>query len=157
MLLQGCCDLKNLPSEMQNLINLRHLDIRWTALKVMPQGMEKLRSLRTLSDFVVGEGNEVGITALENLKFLRGHFAFQGDPLFRNLVCLELENCNCTTLPQLGLLSSLKDLVIKGFPSVRAVDREFCWGSMSSSNPFPALETLRFEDMEEWKEWNICV
>ncbi|XP_057991162.1 putative disease resistance protein RGA4 isoform X2 [Hevea brasiliensis] len=79
-----------------------------------------------------------------------------GDPLFRNLVCLKLENCNCTTLPQLGLLSSLKDLVIKGFPSVRAVDREFCWGSMSSSNPFPALETLRFEDMEEWKEWNIC-
>ncbi|KAF2319715.1 hypothetical protein GH714_018190 [Hevea brasiliensis] len=72
-----------------------------------------------------------------------------GDPLFRNLVCLELKNCNCTTLPQLGLLSSLKDLVIIGFPNVEAVDREFCGESMSSSNPFPALETLRFEDMKE--------
>ncbi|KAF2319640.1 hypothetical protein GH714_017792 [Hevea brasiliensis] len=79
-----------------------------------------------------------------------------GDPLFRNLVCLELKYCKCTTLPQLGLLSSLKDLVIIGFPNVKAVDCEFCGESMSSSNPFPALETLRFEDMKEWKEWNIC-
>ncbi|XP_021688411.2 putative disease resistance protein At3g14460 [Hevea brasiliensis] len=231
MLLKGCNDLKKLPSEMQNLINLRHLDIRWTSVEVMPQGMEKLRSLRTLSDFVVGEGNEVGITALENLKFLRGALrisrldnvanasnvsgtilldkgriddlemacgtsylasrsvsianeervvlekmkpheslekltiidyggiqfpSWVGDPLFRNLVCLELKYCKCTTLPQLGLLSSLKDLVIIGFPNVKAVDCEFCGESMSSSNPFPALETLRFEDMKEWKEWNIC-
>ncbi|XP_021688373.2 putative disease resistance RPP13-like protein 1 [Hevea brasiliensis] len=72
MLLKGCRDLEKLPSEMQNLINLRHLDIQDTSVKVMQQGMEKLRSLRTLSNFVVGEGNEVGITALVNLKFLRG-------------------------------------------------------------------------------------
>ncbi|KAJ9158844.1 hypothetical protein P3X46_024389 [Hevea brasiliensis] len=236
MLLRGCWHLKKLPLEMQNLINLRHLDIQDTCVEGMPQGIEELKRLRTLSDFVVGEGNEVGITALTNLKFLQGTLrisrlenvandsyvrgailldkekmddlvmdwgifyfwsglkfqnipneichreviekmkphgnlkkltiiryggiqfpSWVGDPLFSNLVSLKLENCfKCTTLPQLGLLSSLKYLVIKEFPNVKVVDREFYGEDMSNSNPFPALETLHIEDMYEWEEWKIC-
>ncbi|KAF2319651.1 hypothetical protein GH714_017836 [Hevea brasiliensis] len=236
MLLRGCWHLKKLPLEMQNLINLRHLDIQDTCVEGMPQGIEELKRLRTLSDFVVGEGNEVGITALTNLKFLQGTLrisrlenvandsyvrgailldkekmddlvmdwgifyfwsglkfqnipneichreviekmkphgnlkkltiiryggiqfpSWVGDPLFSNLVSLKLENCfKCTTLPQLGLLSSLKYLVIKEFPNVKVVDREFYGEGMSNSNPFPALETLHIEDMYEWEEWKIC-
>ncbi|XP_057998261.1 putative disease resistance RPP13-like protein 1 [Hevea brasiliensis] len=209
LLLNGCYRLNKLPSEMQNLIKLRHLDMENTYAG-MPQGIEALKSLRILSDFVVGKGNEeVGITALMNLKFLQGALRISrldnvsnasdvrgailldkegidylvmedgdrgvlemmkphgnlknltiwnyggiqfplwvGDPLFSNLVRLQLLNCkNCTTLPQLGLLSSLKDLLIEGFPNVKAIDM--------NSNPFPALETLTFNYMEEWEEWNI--
>ncbi|KAF2309021.1 hypothetical protein GH714_000152 [Hevea brasiliensis] len=209
LLLNGCYRLNKLPSEMQNLIKLRHLDMENTYAG-MPQGIEALKSLRILSDFVVGKGNEeVGITALMNLKFLQGALRIScldnvsnasdvrgailldkeridylvmedgdrgvlemmkphgnlknltiwnyggiqfplwvGDPLFSNLVRLQLLNCkNCTTLPQLGLLSSLKDFVIEGFPNVKAIDM--------NSNPFPALETLTFNYMEEWEEWNI--
>ncbi|KAF2309010.1 hypothetical protein GH714_000076 [Hevea brasiliensis] len=72
LLLNGCYRLNKLPSEMQNLIKLRHLDMENTYAG-MPQGIEALKSLRILSDFVVGKGNEeVGITALMNLKFLQG-------------------------------------------------------------------------------------
>ncbi|XP_057995036.1 putative disease resistance protein At3g14460 [Hevea brasiliensis] len=219
ILLKGCRDLKKLPSEMQNLINLRHLDMQNTyRVEGMPQGIEELKSLRTLSDFVVGKGNEVGTTALMNLKFLqralrisrlqnvanasnvrgaillhkekiddlvmeqgdRGELekmkphgnlknltiknydgiqfpSWVGDPLFSNLVRLELAYCSkCTTLPQLGLLSSLKDLAIIRFSNVKAVDREFYGESTSNSKPFPALERLQFRCMHEWVNWNIC-
>ncbi|OAY44849.1 hypothetical protein MANES_07G010500v8 [Manihot esculenta] len=226
MLLKGCHNLKKLPSEMQNLINLRHLDIKGVRLdEGMPLGIEELRGIRTLSNFVVEKSSEAGITALLNLKFLRGAlrismlqnvanaldvrepilmdkeridslamgWGFQntpdesrdrdvldrmkphenlkkltiihyggtefpwwvGDPVFRNLVCLKLEDCKkCTTLPQLGLLSSLKNLVIKKFPNVTLIDREF-YGE-SNLNPFPSLETLQFKSMHKWDYWNTC-
>ncbi|KAJ9158839.1 hypothetical protein P3X46_024384 [Hevea brasiliensis] len=227
MLLKRCECLKKLPSKIQNLINLRHLDMRHTFVEGMPLGIEELKSVCTLSDFVVGKGNKVSITALMNLKFLQGALrisslenltnasnvvgailmdkeridkvvmkwgfrntrnashdrvvlekmkphgnlkeltvrgyggtefpSWVGDPLFCNLVHLKLWNCTkCTTLPQLGLLCSLKDLFIKGLPNVKAVGREFYGESMSNSNPFPALETLHFYWMSEWEEWNFC-
>ncbi|KAF2293702.1 hypothetical protein GH714_004215 [Hevea brasiliensis] len=196
MLLKGCYNLKKLPSEMQNLINLRHLDIKGVRLyEGMPLGIKDLTSVRTLSDFVAGRSGEAGITAFLNLKFLRGAhcismlqnvanasddvrepilmdneridslavgWGFQNtpdesrdrdvldrmqphenlkkltmvhyggtefplwvdDPLFHNLVRLKLEDCkNCVTLPHLGLLSSLRNLVIERFPNVKVVDR----------------------------------
>ncbi|KAF2319642.1 hypothetical protein GH714_017802 [Hevea brasiliensis] len=162
----------------------------------MPLGIEELKSVCTLSDFVVGKGNKGAIltdkeridkvvmkwgfrntrnashdrVVLEKMKphgnlkelTVRGYGGTEfpswvGDPLFCNLVHLKLWNCTkCTTLPQLGLLCSLKDLFIKGLPNVKAVGREFYGESMSNSNPFPALETLHFYWMSEWEEWNFC-
>ncbi|XP_057990164.1 putative disease resistance RPP13-like protein 1 [Hevea brasiliensis] len=212
MLLKGCDYLKKLPSEMQNLINLHHLDMEGIQLdEGMPLGIEELKSVHTLYNFIVGKGNEDRITALMNLKFLQGalhiswlesvtnvsnvtgarailmdkeridnvvmqwiygesrdrvilemmkpHGNFKeltkmgyggtefpswaGDPLFHNLVGIELTNCDkCTTLPQLGLLSSLEDLVIQGFSNVMNVNRGFYGESRSNSNPFLALETV---------------
>ncbi|XP_058006949.1 putative disease resistance protein At3g14460 [Hevea brasiliensis] len=225
MLLKGCYNLKKLPSEMQNLINLRHLDIKGVRLyEGMPLGIKDLTSVRTLSDFVAGRSGEAGITALLNLKFLRGAhcismlqnvanasddvrepilmdneridslavgWGFQNtpdesrdrdvldrmqphenlkkltmvhyggtefplwidDPLFHNLVRLKLEDCkNCVTLPHLGLLSSLRNLVIERFPNVKVVDHEF-YGE-GNLNPFPALETLHLKSMRQWEYWN---
>ncbi|KAJ9158604.1 hypothetical protein P3X46_024169, partial [Hevea brasiliensis] len=73
MLLKGCDYLKKLPSKMQNLINLHHLDMEGIQLdEGMPLGIEELKSVHTLYNFIVGKGNEDRITALMNLKFLQG-------------------------------------------------------------------------------------
>ncbi|KAF2318419.1 hypothetical protein GH714_007095 [Hevea brasiliensis] len=76
-----------------------------------------------------------------------------GDSLFHNLEFLRLENCKkCASLPLLGLLPSLKELVVKGMSSIKRIDHEFC--GESYLNTFPTLETLRFMNMPEWEDWN---
>ncbi|KAJ4724583.1 Disease resistance protein [Melia azedarach] len=72
----------------------------------------------------------------------------------RNLVSLRFEGCNiCTSLPTVGQLPFLKHLFIVGFAGVKSVGPEFC--RSSDKVFFPSLETLYFEDMQEWKDW-IC-
>ncbi|KAF5445496.1 hypothetical protein F2P56_034543 [Juglans regia] len=70
-------------------------------------------------------------------------------PSFPRMVSLRLENCyKCTSLPPLGqYLPSLKNLWIKSMANVKSVGSEFC----SSS-----LETLHFNNMEEWENWSPC-
>ncbi|KAH9783598.1 hypothetical protein KPL71_009373 [Citrus sinensis] len=78
--------------------------------------------------------------------------AWLGQSSFENLVVLRFKNCNqCTTLPSVGHLPSLKNLVIKGMAKVRSVGLEFI--GKYCSEPFRSLETLCFEDMQEWEEW----
>ncbi|KAG6672990.1 hypothetical protein I3842_16G087300 [Carya illinoinensis] len=68
---------------------------------------------------------------------------------FPHMVSLRLENCyKCTSLPPLGkYLPSLKNLWIEGMRNVKSVGSEFCGGN---------LETLRFQDMQEWEHWSPC-
>ncbi|KAM4081788.1 hypothetical protein ACJW30_11G118900 [Castanea mollissima] len=67
-----------------------------------------------------------------------------GDPLFSKLVLLKMSSCEkCTSLPAIGQLPSLKDLVIIGMAGVRSVGSE-------------SLVRLRFEDMQEWQDWIPC-
>ncbi|RDX76757.1 putative disease resistance RPP13-like protein 1, partial [Mucuna pruriens] len=74
------------------------------------------------------------------------------DNSLSNLVSLTLKNCKyCVCLPPLGLLPLLKHLTITGLDSIVRIDTDF-HGSISSS--FTSLETLKFEDMKEWEEWN---
>ncbi|KAL5802178.1 hypothetical protein ACOSQ4_030483 [Xanthoceras sorbifolium] len=69
------------------------------------------------------------------------------------LTILELVDClKCTFLPSLGLLSSLKSLTIKGMKAIKSIGFEFYGDGWSK--PFPALETLRFENLEEWEFWD---
>nr|XP_034930585.1 putative disease resistance RPP13-like protein 1 [Populus alba] len=76
-----------------------------------------------------------------------------GDPSFSNMVLLSLENCeNCTSVPALGLLKSLKDFSITGMSGLQSIGREI-YGECCS-NPFPSLETLYFKDMPGWKYWH---
>nr|POE74252.1 putative disease resistance protein [Quercus suber] len=75
-----------------------------------------------------------------------------GDPSFSNLVLLRFENCDkCNSLPPVGQLPFLKDLLIKGMAGVKSVGREF-YGE-SCSRPFQSLETLHFENMPRWEKW----
>lgn len=75
-----------------------------------------------------------------------------GDPSFREVVSIRLEKCeNCTSLPPLGLLASLKDLSIIGMSGIKSIGAEFYGGKCSK--PFPSLQILCFQDMREWELW----
>ncbi|CAK8532740.1 unnamed protein product [Lathyrus sativus] len=79
-----------------------------------------------------------------------------GDFSFSNMVYLKISNCDdCLWLPPLGQLGNLKELFIEGMQSVQTIDTEFYGSDISSFQPFPSLEILRFEDMQEWSEWNL--
>ncbi|KAG7942220.1 hypothetical protein I3843_16G090200 [Carya illinoinensis] len=70
-------------------------------------------------------------------------------PSFPHMVSLRLKKCyKCTSLPPMGkYLPSLKNLWIEGMRNVKSVGSEFCGGN---------LETLRFQDMQEWEHWSPC-
>ncbi|RVW64614.1 Disease resistance protein RGA2 [Vitis vinifera] len=78
--LKVCPNLKKLPKNIRQLINLRHLENeRWSDLTHMPRGIGKLTLLQSLPLFVVG--NETGrlrnhkigsLIELESLNHLRG-------------------------------------------------------------------------------------
>ncbi|XP_048329752.2 putative disease resistance RPP13-like protein 1 [Ziziphus jujuba] len=91
-----------------------------------------------------------------------------GHRLFSCIKRVELSNCkNCYLLPPLGQLTSLEDLVIRGFEMVERIGGEFYsdsdgGGSSSSSSsssvitkPFQSLQRLRFSNMAEWREWSL--
>ncbi|KAI5410567.1 hypothetical protein KIW84_055902 [Lathyrus oleraceus] len=87
------------------------------------------------------------------------HFpSWLGDPSFFNMVFLCIDNCvNCTTLPPLGQLPSLKDLCIEGMTILETIGPQFygmaAGGSNSSFQPFQSLENLEFAYMGNWEEW----
>jgi hypothetical protein len=73
-------------------------------------------------------------------------------PSFSKMVHLEIDSCaKCTSLPSMGQLPSLKHLLIKGVASVENIGPEF-YGD-DCSQPFRSLETLHFENMQEWENW----
>ncbi|RVW96933.1 putative disease resistance RPP13-like protein 1 [Vitis vinifera] len=73
------------------------------------------------------------------------------NPSFSLMVQLYLKGCrNCTLLPSLGQLSSLKNLRIEGMSGIKNIDVEFYGQNVES---FQSLESLTFSDMPEWEEW----
>ncbi|KAM7266755.1 hypothetical protein ACFE04_008921 [Oxalis oulophora] len=71
------------------------------------------------------------------------------DHSFPNIVFLRLSNCKqCSQLPPLGEMPSLKDLIIEGLDLVTKIGSEFYGRNISSlARPFPSLKTLTFETM----------
>ncbi|KAJ4723921.1 Disease resistance protein [Melia azedarach] len=80
LILRNCRQLMKLPSKMRNLISLCHLDIKGAnSLKEMPLGMKQLKNLHTLSNFILGKGENVStLKDLKNLIFLRGELCITG-------------------------------------------------------------------------------
>ncbi|XP_057743118.1 putative disease resistance RPP13-like protein 1 [Arachis stenosperma] len=70
--LRNCRKLKKLPSKMQNLVNLHHLDVFLTDLDEMPRKMSKLKDLQFLSCYIAGKHEENGIGELGELTHLHG-------------------------------------------------------------------------------------
>ncbi|KAI5640619.1 hypothetical protein M9H77_00473 [Catharanthus roseus] len=75
-----------------------------------------------------------------------------GKTTFSKLSLITINGCmKCESLPPLGQLPSLKDLSIRGMHCLKFLGSEFYGESSSSDSCFPLLETLRFEDMPNWK------
>ncbi|XP_031277380.1 putative disease resistance RPP13-like protein 1 [Pistacia vera] len=63
---------------------------------------------------------------------------------------LRLENCkNCTSLPSLGLFTSLEELIIKNMTAIKRIGSE-----IYGEGCFQSLVNLCFEGMEEWEHWD---
>uniref|UniRef100_A0A7N2LDB3 KHA domain-containing protein n=1 Tax=Quercus lobata TaxID=97700 RepID=A0A7N2LDB3_QUELO len=70
-----------------------------------------------------------------------------------NQILLTLNTCrNCSSLPPLGQLPSLKNLTVEGMDRIKIIGIEFCGDGCSSAMPFPSLETLEFDSMLQWEE-----
>ncbi|XP_035838375.1 putative disease resistance protein At3g14460 [Helianthus annuus] len=75
-----------------------------------------------------------------------------GDSSFHQLVHVSLWGCRkCTSLPLLGRLPSLKELLIQGMDDVKVISLEL---SRSADVTFPSLEILKFVDMSSWEVWS---
>ena len=158
--LHGTCSI----SELQNIINpsdasaanlknkahLVKLELKWNAnsensVKVR-EVLEKLQPSKHLM--------ELSILSYGGTRFPD----WFGDNSLSNVVSLKLSNCiNCVLLPPLGILPSLKKLEITGLFAIVLIGREFYRNESISSSviiPFASLQTLVFEDMKGWKEWD---
>ncbi|KAJ0860343.1 putative virus X resistance protein-like, coiled-coil [Helianthus annuus] len=77
-----------------------------------------------------------------------------GDPSFLHLKHVSISGCKrCTSIPPLGQLPSLKELLIKGLYGVEVVGFEL----FGTGQAFPSLEILSFDDMRGWKKWSGAV
>ncbi|KHN33208.1 Putative disease resistance RPP13-like protein 1 [Glycine soja] len=222
----SCIKLTKLPSDMRNLVNLRHLEIRETPIKEMLRGMSKLNHLQHLDFFVVGKHEENGIKELGGLSNLRGHLEIRnlenvsqsdealearimdkkhinslwlewsgcnnnisnfqldidvlcklqphfniesleikgykgtrfpdwiGNSSYCNMISLKLRDCdNCSMLPSLGQLPSLKVLEISRLNRLKTIDAGF-YKNERSGTSFPSLESLAIYDMPCWEVWS---
>ncbi|KAF5775770.1 putative virus X resistance protein-like, coiled-coil [Helianthus annuus] len=75
-----------------------------------------------------------------------------GDRSFHELVNVSIRGCKkCTSLPQFGLLPSLKRLQIQGMDEVKLIGLELTGNDV---NAFRSLEVLTLEDMSGWEGWS---
>ncbi|XP_028224293.1 putative disease resistance RPP13-like protein 1 [Glycine soja] len=167
--LYNCRKLTKLPSDMCNLVNLRHLDISFTPIKEMPRGMSKLNHLQRLDKKHInslqlewsGCNNNSNNFQLEIdvLCKLQPHFNIEslviegykgtrfpdwmGNSSYCNMTGLYLSDCdNCSMLPSLGQLPSLKDLEIARLNRLKTIDAGFYKNEdCRSGTPFPSLES----------------
>ncbi|KAL5737294.1 hypothetical protein ACOSP7_030055 [Xanthoceras sorbifolium] len=75
-----------------------------------------------------------------------------GDSVFSKMTVLSLKWCeNCTSLPPLGILSSLKDLTISGMKGLKFLGSAIY--GVGCSKPFQSLERLYLQGLPEWENW----
>ncbi|KAH0981868.1 hypothetical protein GBA52_009045 [Prunus armeniaca] len=225
LMLGGCKSLTKLPVDMWELINLHHLDVSGTKIAEMPMQMSTLKSLRTLSAFIVGKSTGSTIGELGELPHLGGKLSilqlrnvvdardalqanlkdkknlkelelewgdedaddsqkekdvleklqpwvnlekltisgyggkdfpnWLGGSSLSNIQVMRISACsNCSSLPPVGRLPTLRELCIIEMKLVKTIGVEF-YGSNGSSviQPFKSLEKLEFRLMAEWEEW----
>nr|KAJ0216571.1 hypothetical protein LSAT_V11C300149060 [Lactuca sativa] len=94
-----------------------------------------------------GTLEKLGIESYRGIEFP----TWIGDPSFCRLTKVWIDGCEeCTSLPRLGQLPSLKELIIGEMSKVKVVGLEF----LGTDLAFPSLEILRFKSMSGWEEWS---
>ncbi|GKV36894.1 hypothetical protein SLEP1_g44978 [Rubroshorea leprosula] len=72
-----------------------------------------------------------------------------GDQFFCNLSYLRLSGCrNSTSLPSVGKLPTLKELIIEDMNAIETVESEFY-----GRGAFTSLQMLKFHNMLNWEKW----
>ncbi|KAJ6735366.1 DISEASE RESISTANCE RPP13-LIKE PROTEIN 1-RELATED [Salix purpurea] len=130
--------------------NLKKLELRWSGRRNTDDSLAEedvLKALRPnakVDDIsIIGYGGK-------KLPGWLGHTSFE------NLVYLRLCGCKyCVSLPSLGQLESLRTLLIEGFYNLESVGDEFYGSPTNKGNPFRSLESLTFERMLKWREWEF--
>ncbi|KAL3027136.1 hypothetical protein AAZX31_03G032900 [Glycine max] len=81
---------------------------------------------------------------------------WMGNSSYCNMTRLYLHDCdNCSMLPSLGQLPSLKDLVISRLNRLKTIDEGFYKNEdCRSGMPFPSLESLVIYEMPCWEVWS---
>ncbi|KAG5071052.1 hypothetical protein AAZX31_03G034300 [Glycine max] len=79
-----------------------------------------------------------------------------GNSSYCNMISLKLRDCdNCSMLPSLGQLPSLKVLEISRLNRLKTIDAGFYKNEdCRSGTPFPSLESLSIYDMPCWEVWS---
>ncbi|XP_042753238.1 putative disease resistance RPP13-like protein 1 [Lactuca sativa] len=166
-------DLKGLL-DLQGRLSIKGLDTVKNSIEAKDANLHEKKGLDVLemewSDVFDDSRNEM--IEYEVLKELRPHPKFKklkifnnngmrfpswvGDPSFDQLTEITLCGCRSTHLPTLGLLGSLRKLVVESMSEVKSVGFEFLAPVSSFIGiGFPSLEILEFNDMEGWKRWSI--
>ncbi|KAK9689281.1 hypothetical protein RND81_09G048800 [Saponaria officinalis] len=101
LFVNGCRKLKELPRGLNKLTNLRHLGILDCPFTDLPLDFGKMKSLRELNRFIVGQNN--GLDALANLN-IRGVLGIEYRRWHTNAV-LEAQMANLKEKKQLKSLS----------------------------------------------------
>ncbi|GAU37604.1 hypothetical protein TSUD_365250 [Trifolium subterraneum] len=138
-----------LAANLKEKVNLMRLELEWNANSDNSvkdrEVLEKLQPSKQLKELSV---QGYGSTLFPD---------WFGDYSLSNVVSLKLSNCeNCVLLPPFGILPSLKELQIIGLSGIVVIGSEF-YGNESSSYPvipFASLQTLIFDKMIGWKEWD---
>ncbi|KAL7606444.1 hypothetical protein Lser_V15G19038 [Lactuca serriola] len=150
--LQGKVSIKGLetvqsPQEVDfSEKRLTELKLEWRDVydgsqKETPE-KEVLRGLKPHSDDLI----KLGIMSFGGKEFPN----WIGDPSFLRLACVSIKGCkNCTSLPPLGQLPSLKKLSIFFMDEVKVVDSD----SHGTGLAFPSLESLSLVHMNGWEVW----
>ncbi|KAG5071069.1 hypothetical protein AAZX31_03G036200 [Glycine max] len=81
---------------------------------------------------------------------------WMGNSSYCNMTCLYLYDCdNCSMLPSLGQLPSLKVLEISRLNRLKTIDARFYKNEdCRCGTPFPSLESLSIRDMPCWELWS---
>ncbi|XP_044490054.1 putative disease resistance RPP13-like protein 1 [Mangifera indica] len=132
-------------AKLKDKKNIKELVFSWSSALGQADILEKLQPHENIE--------KLTIEKYGSMKF--PHW-LESSSILANVVFLRLTGCkNCSSLPSLGPLPSLKKLQIAKMESLARIDTEFYSnGTNTSVRPFKSLEVLHFQDMPNWKQWS---
>ncbi|GLT95998.1 hypothetical protein SLE2022_136480 [Rubroshorea leprosula] len=121
LLLNGCNSLREVPS-LSNLVGLKKLDLSWTSIEELPQGLNMLTNLKYLG--LGGRLPETLDELLHNLSKLQ------------HLMVIAFTKFKWEKIGSWGKLQNLEKLVLRNLDNLNAVFGEV--GAVAESAPLPA-------------------